>query len=167
MYRFIIKHCTVIYVCPLLPIKKLQFCITHILMFHKYIYYFILLQLRHTKKLITKVRWCIMETLTYPWSCSFGLTRGARRKPIIGNTGPSFGCTVKQIFNEIFFLALLWEPTGANRYTKKKVKRGKGRKRSKEKNKENSLSWSATRVLPDVGRGIHRGQGSTNLRFRN
>lgn len=73
-----------------------------------------------------------METSTYPWSRAFGLTRGARRKPIIGNTGPSFGCTVKQIFNEIFFLRIVWWTTGKPTHEQE----GKERKRQEKEKRE-------------------------------
>lgn len=118
----------------------------------------------------------------YPRSCSFQLTRGARRKPIMGNTGPSFGCTVKQIFNEIFFSALWWldrQPMHARtgREREEAGRRRKGERtrackyvfiricKKKEKKRENSLPWS---VLPDVGRGTHPWtRGSESPRFGN
>lgn len=81
-------------------------------------------------------RKCPMVTSTYRWSRAFRLTRGARRKPIIGNTGPSFGCTVKQIFNEIFFsphCVMDDRQTDARTGRKREEEAGEGETRKKER----------------------------------
>lgn len=125
----------------------------------------------------------------YPWSCSFKLTRGARRKPIMGNTGPSFGCTVKQIFNEIFFFALWWlQPMHEQEGKERKRARGGGaeegrtnarastyvyiKKRGKKKREFVTLIGLAGRWTRDlsVGRGVRiskiREPGNTRGRDR-
>lgn len=139
------------------------YCRAHTFLLCKFL--FMPLQIRYTGKVARIITTTPDgDVNVHPRSCSFGLTRGARRKPIMGNTGPSFGCTVKQIFNEIFFSALWWldrQPMRARTGRERGVA-DEGRtnararvrmdmymyKKKGEKN-ENSLPWS---VLPDVGR---------------
>jgi len=114
----------------------------------------------------------------YSRSCSFELTRGARRKPIMGNTGPSFGYTVKQIFNEIFFLRIVMTRPPIDARTNRKGKRGSGRRRNGRRANERACKYTCMYIkkgkkkerirYPDrscrtLDAGPIRGQGGPNL----